>query len=393
MDAWATHCANRCDHDELLVYLRQLRMEMLKNASIYEQYHAEVDPEEAFEGFIEGNSIQEDVYTLFVEENDPDEIADIAADNACELFRRLYGISMTESQQLDTLDFIRDLVDQEFQNFRYYEEEPIMTANYKNNANESRFIETAQLALSDQAVLDEFKNNYYASVANDPDTLTRDGMKAFAHEWVKTVLDNFPNFADVRDEDVCFVEAWIIREILEPMAEDIKKTQEPKETFESETFESEKADPEETQEPEKAHKKINVFVTLGSKTKKAFKRAIAAIRKVLTTIGNAIKNAAIKTGRKACEIANFVYSKCFLYEAITLVESFVIGTTIGRIALKIMLALHIVANSLPYFLILAGAAVIAGLLAVFVSWLNNKILSAMSNKHLYHKYADDEVTH
>ena len=403
LDAWASHYAMYCDRDELLVYLRQLRMEMLENASIYEQYHAEVDPEEAFEDFIEGSYIQEDVYTLFVEENDPDEIADIAADNACELFRRLYGISMTESQQLDILDFIRDLVDQEFQNFRYYEEEPIMTANYKNNTNESRFIETAQLALSDQAVLDEFKNNYYASVANDPSALTRDGMKAFAHEWVKTVLDNFPNFANVRDEDICFVEAWLIREILEPMAEDIKKTQETKETFEPETFEPEKADPEETQEPEKAdpeetqepekaHKKINVFVTLGNKTKKAFKRAIAAIRKVLTTIGNAIKNAAIKTGRKACEIANFIYSKYFLYEAITLIESFVIGTTIGRIAVKIMLALNVVSYSLPYFLILAGAAVIAGLLAVFVSWLNNKILSAMSNKHLYHKYADDEVT-
>ena len=157
------------------------------------------------------------------------------------------------------------------------------------------------------------------------------------------------------------------------MAEDIKKTQEK--------F-----------EPEKARKKINVFVTLGSKTKKAFKRAIAAIRKVLTTIGNAIKNAAIKTGRKACDVANFVYSKYFLYETIALLESFVIGTTIGRIAVKIMLALHIVNYSLPYFLILAGAGVIAGLLAVFVSWLNNKILYAMSNKHLFHKYADDEVT-
>lgn len=376
LDAWATHCANRCDHDELLVYLRQLRMEMLENASIYEQYHAEVDPEEAFEGFIEGNTIQEDVYTLFVEENDPDEIADIAADNACELFRRLYGISMTESQQLDTLDFIRDLVDQEFQNFRYYEEEPIMTANYKNNTNESRFIETAQLALSDQAVLDEFKNNYYASVANDPDALTRDGMKAFAHEWIKTVLDNFPNFANVRDEDICFVEAWLIREILEPMAEEIKNAT----AEEDPSPEEEIPDAPEEVEPEAPTKKPNMFVTLGSKAKKGIKRAIAAIRKVLTTIGNAIKNAAIKTGRKACDIANFVYSHYFLYEAITLLESFVVGTTIGRIAVKIMLALHVVNYSLPYFLILAGAAVIAGLLAVFVSWLNNKILSAMARK-------------
>ena len=395
LDAWASHYAMYCDRDELLVYLRQLRMEMLMNASIYEQYHSPVDVDRAFEDFIEGDTIQEDIYTLFVEEDDPNEISDIATENAEELFRMLYGISMTESQQLDTLDFIRDLVDQEFQNFRYYEEEPTMTANYKNN--ESRFIETAQLALSDQAVLDEFKNNYYASVANDPSALTRDGMKAFAHEWVKTVLDNFPNFANVRDEDICFVEAWLIREILEPMAEDIKKTQETKETFEPETFEPEtfepeKADPEETQEPEKARKKSNVFVTLGSKAKKGIKRAIAAIRKVLTTIGNAIKNAAIKTGRKACEIANFVYSKYFLYEAITLIESFVIGTTIGRIAVKIMLALHVVNYSLPYFLILAGAAVIAGSLAVFVSWLDNKILHAMSNKHLSHKHADDDVT-
>ena len=142
--------------------------------------------------------------------------------------------------------------------------------------------------------------------------------------------------------------------------------------------------------PEAPAKKPNVFVTLGNKTKKAFKRAIAAIRKVLTTIGNAIKNAAIKTGRKACDVAHFVYSHYFLYEAITLLESFVIGTTIGRIAVKIMLVLHVVNYSLPYFLILAGAAVIAGLLAVFVSWLNNKILHAMSNKHLLHKYAESD---
>lgn len=395
LDAWASHYAIYCDRDELLVYLRQLRMEMLMNASIYEQYHTPVDVDRAFEDFIEGNTIQEDIYTLFVEENDPNEISDIATENAEELFRMLYGIPMTESQQLDTLDFVRDLVDQEFQNFRYYEEEPTMTANYKNNTNESRFIETAQLALSDQAVLDEFKNNYYASVANDPSTLTRDGMKAFAHEWVKTVLDNFPNFANVPEEDVCFVEAWLIREILEPMAEEIKNAT-PEEPAPEETVTEEETPVEEEvipDTPETPTKKPNVFVTLGNKTKKAFKRAIAAIRKVLTTIGNAIKNAAIKTGRKACDVAHFVYSHYCLCEAITLLESFVIGTTIGRIAVKIMLVLHVVNYSLPYFLILAGAAVIAGLLAVFVSWLNEKILHAMSNEHLSHKYADDDVTH
>lgn len=396
LDAWASHYAMHCDRDELLVYLRQLRMEMLMNASIYEQYHSPVDVDRAFEDFIEGNTIQEDIYTLFVEENDPNEISDIATENAEELFRMLYGIPMTENQQLDTLDFVRDLVDQEFQNFRYYEEEPIMTANYKNNANESRFIETAQLALSDQAVLDEFKNNYYASVANDPDALTRDGMKAFANEWVKTVLDNFPNFANVSGEEVCFVEGWLIREILEPMGEEIKKVT-PEEPAPEETVTEEETPgtPEdvkpEEEIPEEPTKKPNVFVTLGNKTKKAFKRAIAAIRKVLTTIGNAIKNAAIKTGRKACDVANFVYSHYSLCEAITLLESFVIGTTIGRIAVKIMLALHVVNYSLPFFLILAGSAVIAGLLAVFVSWLNEKILHAMSNRHLSHKYAGDFV--
>ena len=377
LDAWATHCANRCDHDELLVYLRQLRMEMLENASIYEQYHAEVDPEEAFEDFIEGSYIQEDVYTLFVEENDPDEISDIAADNACELFRRLYGISMTESQQLDTLDFIRDLVDQEFQNFRYYEEEPIMTANYKNNTNKSHFIETVQLALSDQAVLDELKNNYYAFAASDHNAVTPDGMMSFASEWINTVIDNYPNFKDVSENERLEVEEWIIREILYPISENIKKTQE---TFEPETFEPEKADPEETQEPEKARKKINVFVTLGSKTKKAFKRAIAAIRKALTTIGNAIKNAAIKTGRKACDIANAVYSNWFMREGICFLESLLIGTAVGRIAVRIMRALNVVSGTARFFIILFGGAIIAGLLAEFVNWLNDKILSAMARK-------------
>ena len=378
LDAWATHCANRCDHDELLVYLRQLRMEMLKNASIYEQYHAEVDPEEACEGFIEGNSIQEDVYTLFVEENDPDEIADIAADNACELFRRLYGISMTESQQLDTLDFIRDLVDQEFQNFRYYEEEPIMTANYKNNTNKSHFIETVQLALSDQAVLDELKNNYYAFAASDHNAVTTDGMISFATEWINTVIDNYPNFKDVDVNERAEVEEWIVRGILSPMADDIENAQETfePETFEPETFEPEKADPEETQEP----KKVNVFVTLGSKAKKGIKRAIAAIRKALTTIGNAIKNAAIKTGRKACDIANAVYSNWFIREGICFIESLLIGTAVGRIAVRIMRALNVVSGTARFFIILFGGAIIAGLLGEFVNWLNDKILSAMARK-------------
>ena len=484
LDAWATHCANRCDHDELLVYLRQLRMEMLENASIYEQYHAEVDPEEAFEGFIEGNSIQEDVYTLFVEENDPDEISDIAADNACELFRRLYGISMTESQQLDTLDFIRDLVDQEFQNFRYYEEEPIMTANYKNNTNKSHFIETVQLALADQAVLDELKNNYYAFAASDHNAVTPDGMMSFASEWINTVIDNYPNFKDVSESEHLEVEEWIIREILYPISEDIKKTQGTfeDETFEPETFEPEKADPEETtgfmsanckintrfletarrmlsnqatidelknayhasaaQDPnarttdgmqsfamewinkiidndsslkdvseseihivkwwiidkilfpialhidmdqeakklKEARKKSNVFVTLGSKAKKGIKRAIAAIRKALTTIGNAIKNAAIKTGRKACDIANTVYSNWFIREGVCFLESLLIGTAVGRIAVRIMRALNVVSGTARFFIIFFGSAIIAGLLAEFVNWLNDKILSAMARK-------------
>ena len=377
LDAWATHCANRCDHDELLVYLRQLRMEMLENASIYEQYHAEVDPEEAFEDFIEGSYIQEDVYTLFVEENDPDEISDIAADNACELFRRLYGISMTESQQLDTLDFIRDLVDQEFQNFRYYEEEPIMTANYKNNTNKSHFIETVQLALADQAVLDELKNNYYAFAASDHNAVTSNGMTSFATEWINTVIDNYPNFKDVDVNERSEVEERIVRGILYPMADDIENAQEK---FEPETFEPEKADPEETQEPEKARKKINVFVTLGSKAKKGIKRAIAAIRKALTTIGNAIKNAAIKTGRKACDIANTVYSNWFVREGICFLESLFIGTAVGKIVVRIMRALNVVSGTARFFIILFGGAIIAELLAEFVNWLNDKILSAMARK-------------
>ena len=387
LDAWASHYAMYCDRDELLVYLRQLRMEMLKNASIYEQYHAEVDPEEAFEDFIEGNSIQEDVYTLFVEENDPDEISDIAADNACELFRRLYGISMTESQQLDTLDFIRDLVDQEFQNFRYYEEEPIMTANYKNNTNKSHFIETVQLALSDQAVLDELKNNYYASVAANSLVLTKEGQLEFANEWIDTVLNNLPNAKEVPITDIASSTVWLVNSVIGPMAEEIKKAEpeETQESQESETFEPEKADPEETQEPEKAPKKINVFVTLGNKTKKAFKRAIAAIRKVLTTIGNAIKNAAIKTGRKACDVANFIYSHCFLKEAINMLESLLISTAMGQVIVRIMYALHVTGFGSAFFIILAAGCAITCMLEVFVSWLNEEVLYTMSSKHLYHK--------
>ena len=252
-----------------------------------------------------------------------------------------------------------------------------MTANYKNNTNKSHFIETVQLALSDQAVLDELKNNYYAFAAQDRNALTSNGMTSFATEWINTVIDNYPNFKDVDVNERSEVEEWIVRGILYPMADDIENAQEK---FEPETFEPEKADPEETQEPEKARKKINVFVTLGSKAKKGIKRAIAAIRKALTTIGNAIKNAAIKTGRKACDIANTVYSNWFVREGICFLESLFIGTAVGRIAVRIMRALNVVSGTARFFIILFGGAIIAGLLAEFVNWLNDKILSAMARK-------------
>ena len=61
--------------------------------------------------FIEGKSIERKIKQLLLEVDDPHKIIKTTADYACDLFKRLYGISMTEDQQLDVLDFIRDLVD------------------------------------------------------------------------------------------------------------------------------------------------------------------------------------------------------------------------------------------------------------------------------------------
>ena len=89
------------------------------------------------------------------------------------------------------------------------------------NINKSHFIETAQLALSDQAVLDELKNNYYALIAQDPDARTADGMKSFAMEWINTIIDNEPDFKDVSEIEIHIVKWWIINKILFPIANKI----------------------------------------------------------------------------------------------------------------------------------------------------------------------------
>ena len=100
-----------------------------------------------------------------------------------------------------------------------YNDIDFMTANY--NTTKSHFIETVQLALSDQAVLDELKNNYYASIAQDPDARTVDGMKSFAMKWINTVIDNEPDFKDVSETEIHIVKWWIINKILFPIANKI----------------------------------------------------------------------------------------------------------------------------------------------------------------------------
>ena len=93
------------------------------------------------------------------------------------------------------------------------------------SANNSRFIETVQLILSDQAVLDELKKNYYASAASDPDARTTDGMKSFAMEWISMIIDNNSSLKDVDKSEIIIVKWWIINNILLPIAVDIDMTQ------------------------------------------------------------------------------------------------------------------------------------------------------------------------
>ena len=93
------------------------------------------------------------------------------------------------------------------------------------SANKSRFIETVQLILSDQAVLDELKNNYYESATSDPDARTTDGMKSFAMERINAIIDSDPNFKDVDKSEIITAKWWIVNEILLPIAVDIDMTQ------------------------------------------------------------------------------------------------------------------------------------------------------------------------
>ena len=94
-----------------------------------------------------------------------------------------------------------------------------MAANY--NTTKSHFIEVVELALSNQEVLDELKNTYYASAAQDPDARTADGMKSFAMEWINTIIDNEPDFKDVSEIEIHIVKWWIINKILFPIANKI----------------------------------------------------------------------------------------------------------------------------------------------------------------------------
>ena len=82
----------------------------------------------------------------------------------------------------------------------------------------TRFIETTQLALSDQAVLDEFKHNYYAFIVQDRDATTTDGMMSFAMGWINTFIDSNPDFKDVSKTEIHIVKWWIINKILFPIA-------------------------------------------------------------------------------------------------------------------------------------------------------------------------------
>lgn len=119
----------------------------------------------------------------------------------------------------------------------------------------SHFIETVQLILSDQEVLDEFKNNYYAFIAQDPDATTTDGMEFFATEWINTFIDNNPDFKDVSEVEIHIVKWWIIDKILFPIALHIDMAKEAKELKEA---------------------------RLEASLKNRIKRAIAAIRKALS---------------------------------------------------------------------------------------------------------------
>ena len=92
---------------------------------------------------------------------------------------------------------------------------------YNDNTTKSHFIEVAQLALSNQESLDEFKNSYYASIAQDHDARTVDGMKSFAMKWINTIIDNEPDFKDVSEIEIHIVKWWIINKILFPIANKI----------------------------------------------------------------------------------------------------------------------------------------------------------------------------
>ena len=93
------------------------------------------------------------------------------------------------------------------------------------SANSSRFLETARRMLSNQATIDELKNAYHASAAQDPNARTTDGMKSFAMEWINTIIDNDPSLKDVSEIEIIIVKWWIINNILLPIAVDIDMTQ------------------------------------------------------------------------------------------------------------------------------------------------------------------------
>lgn len=389
--AWASD-ASYGSPEQVYVILCILRDEMLENANTAEQYYAALEDssDSDFQEFLETIDIQAICETCMIETYDSNHILESALQEVKVQYKKYFGRTFYTNEEDDVFALISDIVDDLInQQNNFYEEEPIMTANYKNTINQKdKAIEAITIALTNQEIRDEFENLLYAEVAKNPDVLTEEGKKSFTREWVKKATEGEPNLQPaVGDESLV---DFIVENLTAPVCKKIKDAAEKmsKEEF-SETFDTKDSDiknPEDIKKEEtkmkekKSFKPFKFAFAVCKKTKEGILKALKAIKSFFGTIGHAIKKAAIATGHAVQWVASKI-SNNFILSALTdIFLGLGIGFLFGKGILALLSKLGIVYGSWKWVIIVGAGAILAGLLAMLLDRLFHKIVSFLDNK-------------
>lgn len=395
--AWAND-ASYGSPEQVYVILCILRDEMLENANTAEQYYAALEDssDSDFQEFLETIDIQAICETCMIETYDSNHILESALQEVKVQYKKYFGRTFYTNEEDDVFALISDIVDDLInQQNNFYEEEPIMTANYKETINQKdKAIEAITIALTNQDVRDEFENILYAEVAKNPDVFTEEGQKAFTREWVKKAAEGEPNLQPaVGDESLV---DFIIENLTAPVCKKIKDAAEKmsKEEF-SETFDTKDSDiknPEDIKKEKKSFKPFKFFFTVCNKTKEGILKALKAIKSFFCTIGHAIKKAAIATGHAVQWVASKINDNFILSALTDLLIGMGTGFLFGKGTLALISKLGIVYGSWKWVVLVGAGTILAGAVAMLLDWLFHKIIVKLDLKRTLriHEEAFDE---